>query len=369
MIPISKPTILGKEKEYLTECIESGWISSAGKFIPQFEDMNAAQYQKKYGVAVSNGTVALHLALAALGIGQGDEVIVPDLTFAATINAVLYTGATPVLADIDEDSWTLSGRNCSDLITQKTKAIIPVHLYGQPADMDSIMELAKVHDLFVVEDCAEAHGASYKDQPIGSFGHISCFSFYGNKIITTGEGGICLTDEEGLNRTLRILRDHGMSADRKYWHDRVGYNYRMTNLQAAVGVAQMERFEEMLNEREIISNTYNELLSLNQNITLQSQLPSRTKVPWIYSILIDTRSVGNDIQNIQEGLRKKAIDSRPFFAPLSMMPIYNKYAKKHTRHAHAISSRGLSLPTYIGLREEDIESVCSSLNLLLEGTV
>jgi len=367
MIPISKPTLLGNEKDYVTQCIDTEWISSAGKFIPQFEEMNAAQYGKKHGVAVSNGTVALHLALEALGVGPGDEVIVPDLTFAATINSVLYTGATPIIADIDPISWTISLESCAQVITSQTKAIIPVHLYGQPADMDGVMRFAEANGLYVVEDCAEAHGAKINGQPIGSFGHINCFSFYGNKIITTGEGGICVTDEGELDKIMRTLRDHGMSPERKYWHDRVGYNYRMTNMQAAIGVAQMEKFDEMLETRRDIAENYRKQLAGVSHVRLQTELPGRTTVPWIYSVLIDTQAVEMDIPEIQKGLATRGVDSRPFFAPLSTMPVYEKYARTSTDSAKSISAAGLSLPTFIGLTADDIQTVCSALDQILQG--
>ena len=247
--PVAIPNLNGNEFKYLTDAFLSTWISSSGKYIDKFESEFSSYSDCTYGVTVSNGTVALHLALVALGISEGDEVIIPDLTFAATINAVLHANATPVIVDIGKDSWCISPDEIKKAITSKTKAIIPVHLYGQPCDMGAIMKIAKKYNLKVIEDCAEAHGAMYGDKKVGSFGDIGCFSFYGNKVITTGEGGMCTTNNSELNNKMRILRDHGMSATKRYWHDIVGYNYRMTNLQAAIGLAQLERIEDIHKNR------------------------------------------------------------------------------------------------------------------------
>jgi perosamine synthetase len=236
-------------------------------------------------VSVSNGTVALHLALVALGIGKGDEVIVPDLTFAATINAVLHANATPVIVDIEEESWCISPSEIERAITERTKAIIPVHLYGQPCDMDSIMSIATRHNLKVVEDCAEAHGALFRGKKVGSFGDIGCFSFYGNKIITTGEGGMCTTNNQNLDEIMRVLRDHGMSKTKRYWHERVGFNYRLTNLQASIGLAQLERIDEIHKNRKAYENGYKDVLS--SDYFFQNDLEGRARITWLVSILID----------------------------------------------------------------------------------
>ncbi len=365
MIPISKPRIGAAERRNILKAVDSGWISSAGTFIPQFEQLNAAQYSRKHGIAVSNGTVALHLALTALGIGPGDEVIVPDLTFAATINAVLYTGATPLISDVDLDSWTISLASCEKIVTSKTKAIIPVHLYGQPADMDAIITFAEEHGLYIIEDCAEAHGARYKEKPIGSFGHISCFSFYGNKIITTGEGGMCLCNDDELNQTMRMLRDHGMSPNRRYYHEMVGFNYRMTNMQAAIGVAQMEQFTTNIEQRDQIRLYYDENLSGISQLKLQQELPNRRRVNWLYSLLFDDQGGSETINSIQHGLHDAGIDSRPFFIPLSAMDIYTKYRSEGTPNAEEISRQGLSLPTFIGLAESQIKLISLTLGRIV----
>ena len=243
MIPVAEPDLSGNELKYVTECVVTEWVSSLGKYVRMFEEQMAASCQRKYAVSTSNGTTALHLALAVLGIGPGDEVIVPALTFVATANAVSYTGATPVFVDAESDYWQLDPARLEALITPRTKAIIPVDLYGHPADMDAILAVAQRHGLRVVEDTAEAHGALYKGRPCGSMGDMSCFSFYGNKVITTGEGGMLLTDDEGWCERARFLRDHAMSKTERYFHPEIGYNYRLTNIQAALGVAQLERLD------------------------------------------------------------------------------------------------------------------------------
>src|SRR6266849_8650115 len=240
-IPVAAPSIGEEEMANVMEAMRSGWISSLGAFIGQFERDFAAVCGVAHGVAVANGTTALHLALVAAGVGPGDEVIIPSLTFVATANVVHYCGATPMFADSDPETWQLDPAKLEARITPRTRAIIPVHLYGHPCDMDAILELSARRGLAVVEDAAEAHGAEYRGRRVGAVGTVGCFSFYGNKIITTGEGGMCVTDDAALAERLRLLRDHGMDPKRPYWHEVVGYNYRMTNLQAAVGVAQVKR--------------------------------------------------------------------------------------------------------------------------------
>ena len=241
--PVAEPRFGDAELRYVSECVLTGWVSSAGKFVKKFEDLFAAFCGTKFAVTTTNGTTALHLSMLALGIGPGDEVIVPSLTFISTANAVTFTGAKPVFIDSEPYTWNIDPVGIEKAITSRTKAIIPVHLYGHPADMDPILEIANKYGLAVVEDAAEAHGALYKDKKVGSLGKIGMFSFFGNKIITTGEGGMIVTDDQKLAEKLRILRDHGMDPNKKYWHDRLGFNYRMTNLQAAIGVAQVKKLK------------------------------------------------------------------------------------------------------------------------------
>lgn len=352
-ISLAQPQLNGNEYKYLMDAFLSTWISSTGKYITSFEKSFSAYCGARYGVATSNGTVALHLALTALGIGEGDEVIVPDITFAATINAVLYTGAVPVIVDIEEDSWCIDPTEIERVLSPRTKAIIPVHIYGQPCDMGRICDIAEKHNLFVVEDCAEAHGAEWDHKKVGSFGIIACFSFFGNKVITTGEGGMCITDSPELNDRMRILRDHGMSRERKYYHEVIGFNYRMTNLQAAIGLAQTERIDEILAWRRELEAHYRAALAALEGVILQkNNLPGRKKIAWLISILVDAEK--RDL--ILAGLKEEGIDARAFFVPLSEMNIYRKYSN-HCVRSRQISRRGLNLPTTYEVDEECIERI------------
>jgi perosamine synthetase len=351
--PVAEPEIGEKELSNVVEAVESGWVSSKGKFIEEFENSFAKYVGVKYGVATSNGTAALHLALAALGVRPHDEVIVPDLTFAATINAVLYVGAKPIIVDIDPNYWCLDPSNLRKAITSRTKAIIPVHLYGHPCDMDAILEVAERQGLYVIEDAAEAHGAEYKGRRVGCFSHIACFSFYGNKIITTGEGGMCLTNDEELMEKMRILRDHGMNPDKKYWHNIVGFNYRMTNLQAALGVAQLSKIEKFIEKKRRIARLYAEELSSIEGVTLHPEMPWAKCVYWLYSILLNEK-VGVTRDQLMEKLAMEGIETRNLFYPLHEMPLYQRYANLSYPASSAISRRGLSLPSSVKLNEEDI---------------
>jgi len=339
-IPITIPDLSGNEYKYLCDAFQSTWISSSGEYINKFENKFSSFCESDYGIAVSNGTVAIHLALVSLGIKSGDEVIVPDLTFAATINAVLHANAIPVIVDIEKDSWCISPVEIEKAITPKTKAIIPVHLYGQPADMDNIMKIAKANNLFVIEDCAEAHGAKFNNRKVGSFGDIGCYSFFANKIITTGEGGMCVTNNQKYYSKMRKLRDHGMSKNQKYWHDEIGFNYRMTNLQAAIGVAQLERIEAILEEKKALEARYRKVLDVCENIRFQeNDLNEREKITWLVSILVN----GNR-DNYLTNLHEKGIDARPFFYPLSIMPPYKDYLFSN-KNSVEISQKGINLPT------------------------
>ncbi len=358
--PIADPQLNGNELNYLLDAFVSTWISSSGYYINKFEQDFSSYCGSSYGVAVSNGTVSLHLALVALGIKTGDEVIVPDLTFAATINAVLYTGATPIIVDIEESSWCIDPNRIKEAITPKTKAIIPVHLYGQPCDMDSIMKIANEYNLYVIEDCAEAHGAMFNGKRVGSFGDIGCFSFFGNKVITTGEGGMCVTNSEELSNSMRKLRDHGMSKERRYYHDVVGYNYRMTNLQAAIGVGQIERIDDILSWREVLEEKYRKILKNETNVILQRKdIAARKKVAWLVSILVQPEK--RDEMILQ--MKQIGIDSRPFFVPLSKMDIYKAYAPKECTVSNRISKRGINLPTNYRVTEEVIEKIAVILSM------
>jgi len=359
--PIAEPEIGEEELSNVVEAVKSGWVSSKGKFIEEFENSFAKYIGIKHGVATSNGTVALHLALAALGIGPNDEVIVPDLTFAATINAVLYVGAKPVMVDVDPDYWCLSPDSVRKAVTPRTKAIMPVHLYGHTCDMDAIMEIAEQHGLYVIEDAAEAHGAEYKGKKVGSFGHIACFSFYGNKIITTGEGGMCLTNDGELAERMRTLRDHGMDPEKRYWHKVIGFNYRMTNLQAAIGVAQLSKIEKFIEKKRRIARLYAEELSSIEGITLHPEMPWAKCVYWLYSVLINEKKTGINRDKLAKKLQNYGIETRNFFYPLHVMPPYQKYANLPYPASLSISRRGLSLPSSVKLSEEDINYITEKI--------
>lgn len=363
-IPISEPCLNGNEAKYLLDCVQTGWVSSLGKYISTFEDEFAAFCGVKHGIAVSNGTVALHLALAALGIGDGDEVIVPTLTFIATANAVHYTNAKVVFADCEPETWNISPKDIERKITPRTKAIIPVHLYGHPADMDPILAIAQKYNLFVIEDAAEAHGALYKGKRVGSLGKMGTFSFYGNKIITTGEGGLITTDDDELDRHLRFLRDHAMSTDKRYWHTEVGFNYRMTNLQAALGVAQMERVEEFIERKRQIAKRYMAGLSGLSNITLPPEASWAKNVYWMFSILLNPQFPLSRDEFITK-LKTAGVDNRPFFYPIHEMPPYAG-TKEVFPIAEDLSKRGLNLPSAVTLTENEIDTICEIIRDLAE---
>ena len=352
-IQISQPDLLkGNELKYLLDAFNSTWISSSGKYIKQFETSFSDFVDCKYGVSTSNGTVAIQLALTALNIGEGDEVIVPNITFAATINAVLHCGAIPVLAEVEEEFWTIDPESIKNNLTKKTKAIIPVHIYGQICNMDAICQIADQHGIHIVEDCAEAHGGMYSDKKVGSYGVISTFSFFGNKIITTGEGGMCTTNSDFYYQKMLLLRDHGMSPKKKYWHDIVGFNFRMTNLQAAIGCAQLEKIDDILKRNSIIESRYKEILK-EQNIQWQSDKdPKRKRVVWIVTGMSNKRDL-----IIERGV-KHGIDVRRFFYPLCEMDIYNRYSKGNYLISSKLSEYGFSLPTH---NDVDFDKISKSL--------
>lgn len=358
MIPIYEPVLGDLELEYVQTCIRSGWISSLGEFIPQFEDKFATFCGSKYGVTTSNGTTALHLALLALDIGPGDEVIVPSLTFIASANAVVYTGATPVFADSEKNSWNIDPSDIQAKITPRTRAIMVVHLYGHPADMNPILKLAKEYNLFVIEDAAEAHGALYYGHRVGSLGTIGCFSFYGNKIITTGEGGMCLTNDSVLAERMKAFRDHGMSPTKRYWHPIIGYNYRITNIQAAIGVAQMTRIETIIKRKREIAHLYNDLLKGFQGIGLPPEMENCASVYWMYSVLIEDKFGMSRDQVIVE-LKRNGIDSRPFFYPIHTQPPYTKGLRLPV--CEELGQKGINLPSAATLTNNQVEMVTKAL--------
>lgn len=358
-LPVAEPSLGDKELQYVSECVLTGWISSAGKFVTRFEEMLANFCGVRYAIATSSGTTALHLALLAVDIGPGDEVIVPTLTFVATANAVTYTGAKPVFVDSESETWNINPNKIEEAITSRTKAIIPVHLYGHPANMDPILEIASRHGLAVIEDAAEAHGARYKNQYVGSIGDIGIFSFYGNKTITTGEGGMIVTNKSDLADKMRLLRDHGMSKEQRYQHPTMGYNYRLTNLQAAVGVAQMEKVEDILEAKRRIAKAYNEELQNVKGITLPPEAPWASSVCWLYSILIDQKIFGAERDEVMAELEAQDIETRPMFPPVHTQPIYS--TGQIFAVAERLSAAGLSLPSAVGLRQDEINRVIDTI--------
>jgi perosamine synthetase len=368
IIPVCEPTLSGKEKEYVLDCLESNWISSAGKYIPAFEEKFAAECGCKYGVACANGTVALHLGLAALGLEPGDEVILPTFTMIATINAVTYTGATPVLIDSEPDTWNMDVEQLAAKITPKTKAIIPVHTYGHPVDMDPLMELAERHGLFVIEDAAEAHGAEYKGRRAGGLGHAAGFSFYANKIITTGEGGMITTNNSKFASLTQNLRDHAFSSERHFWHKYVGFNYRMTNMQAAVGLAQTEQMSDFIESRRRNAALYTELLKEIPGIVTPPEAGWAKNVFWMYSILVEDE-FGLTRDGLRTYLARHGIETRTFFIPMHLQPIYYD-AFKGQRYpvAEMLCQRGFYLPSASSLTVQQIKYIAGIVQQAYEET-
>lgn len=358
-IPVAEPNINGNERKYVLDCLASTWISSRGEYITRFENGFAKFIGTKYAIATSNGTTALHLALLALGIGNGDEVIVPDLTFVASANTVAYTGAKPIFADVDRTTWNIDPQKIEKSITNKTRAIMVVHLYGNPANMEKIMRISQEYNLFIVEDAAEAHGAQIKMREkwkkVGSIGHIGCFSFYGNKIITTGEGGMVVTNNKKYAEKMRVLRDHGQDPKRRYYHKIIGYNYRMTNIQAAIGVAQLEKIDAFIAKKVWIANIYNLLLANIKGITLPPQARSGKNVYWMYSVLLD-KPYALSRDKLMKVLLKKRVETRPFFYPITSLPPYK--SKTDNFNSSYLSKHGINLPSSVTLQEEQIHYIC-----------
>jgi perosamine synthetase len=358
MIPIYKPMIEEDDIRAISDTAKTGWVSSRGENIQKFENQFLNYIGMNYGIATSNGTTALHLALAALGIQKGHEVIVPDFTFVSPVNAVLYQGATPVLVDAENETWGMDPKKISSRITPRTKAIIAVHIYGNPSRLDEIKEIAEKRGLYLIEDCAESIGAKFQGKRVGTFGTISCFSFYGNKIITTGEGGMCLTNDKDLEARMRMLRDHGMSPTKRYWHDVVGYNYRMTNIQAALGLSQLSKIGRILAKKIEIAKIYYE--NLPDKIATYTENKFSESVFWLFSILSRNK---NEKQLVLDALERNGIETRPFFYPVHSMPPYFKFVSKLQSFpvSEHLSDVGLNLPSYPELTKNQILEVCDAV--------
>jgi perosamine synthetase len=358
IIPVCEPTLNGNELKYVQQAVETNWISSAGTFIREFEAKFAEKCGARYGIACANGTVAMHLALATLGLEPGDEVIVPTFTMIATINAVTYCGATPVLVDNEPCYWQMNVEQVAAKITPRTKAIVPVHIYGHPVDMDPLMELAQRHGIVVFEDAAESHGAEYKGRRTGSLGDAAGFSFYGNKIITTGEGGMITTNNREIAKLAWNLRDHAFSTERHFWHKFVGFNYRMTNLQAAVGLGQVEQLETFVAARRQHALEYNARLADVPGITTPPEAEWAKNVYWMYGILVDKARYGMGRDELRRVLADHGIETRTFFIPMHCQPVYwHAFKEQRFPVAERLCRDGFYLPSASSLTSAEIRYV------------
>jgi perosamine synthetase len=365
-IPVCEPTLLGNEKTYVLDALETGWISSAGKYVTQFEQAFAAYCGVSHGIAVCNGTVALHLALTAAGVGKGDEVIVPDFTMISSAFAVCYAGAVPVFVDAEPYTWNIDPAEIEEKITSRTKAIMPVHIYGHPCDMDEIHEIAGRHGLLVVEDAAEAHGAEYKGKRAGSFGHVNAFSFFANKNITTGEGGMVVTDDAELAEKCRYYKNlcFPLDAPRTYIHDNIGFNYRMSNLLAAIGLAQVEKADAYRSMRIRNGQIYRDHLTKVPGITTQPQKNGCLNVYWMNGIIVHPDHYGHTRDELASHLRESGIDTRNFFVGLHRQPALEKYGCPSGSNFHVtdtLARQGLYLPSSSHLTAKEIESTCDKI--------
>ncbi len=358
-IPVYQPALNGNEKKYVNECLDTTWISSKGKFINEFESGFANYVGIKYAASVSNGTVALHLAMIALGIGPGDEVIVPSLTYISSVNAIAYVGATPIFIDSLPDTWQMDPADLKRKITVRTKAVMAVHLYGLPCEIVLIDEICKAKGLFLIEDCAEALGSKIGDRHVGTFGDISTFSFYGNKTITTGEGGMVVTNDETLFDRSLHFKGQGLAKHRQYWHDVIGYNYRMTNICAAIGLAQLEQIDGFIKRKREIAKFYEQNI-VNPKIEFHREKDGFTHSYWMCSILTPDSNLR---EILREKLANEGVETRPLFYPVHTMPMYSqKYLKIPV--AENLGWRGINLPSYPGLSDDDLKLICGIINKL-----
>lgn len=372
MIPVCEPTLADKEKEYATDCLETGWISSTGKYIKKFEEAFADFCGTKYCVSCCNGTAALHLTIAALGISEGDEVIMPCFTMIATCNAVIYTGATPVLIDSELKTWNMDASRIEEAITDRTRAILVVHTYGHPVDMEPILGIAEKYDIPIIEDAAEAHGAEYKGKRCGNLGMMAAFSFYGNKILTTGEGGAVTTSDSYFAKRLNKLKNHYFGIPR-FVHHEVGFNYRLTNIQAAIGLAQIEIADKLVEMRRENALEYNKRLAGIHGIQTPPEAEWAKNVYWMYGILLgDDFPLNRD--ETMDALKRKGIETRAFFHPMHLQPVYKSKKIKNRPVirgplpiAEHLGARGLYLPSSSHLTIDQIRAVTSAIRIIAEG--
>ncbi len=368
-IPVNEPLLNGNEKKYLCECIDTGWISSEGPFVKEFEQKMSTTVGRKYGVAVSNGTAALEVAVQALGIGEGDEVIMPAFTIISCAMSVTKVGAIPVLVDSDLYTWNMNIQEIEAKITPKTKAIMMVHLYGLPVEADKVLTLAKKYNLKVIEDAAEMHGQTYNGRPCGSFGDISIFSFYPNKHITTGEGGMVVTDDEQLAERCRMLRNLCFKKDVRYIHDEISDNYRFTNLQAAVGLAQLERLDEFIAKKREMGRYYTEHLKDVKGLILPIERTNYAdNIYWVYGLVLE-KDIPADNRLIQKLLAEEGIGSRTFFWCMHEQPVYQRqrlFENQTYPNAEYLARKGFYIPSGLALTEEQMEQVVDGVKNVMK---
>ena len=369
MILVNSPLLNGNEKKYLNECIDTGWISSEGPFVSKFEDLMSSKMKRKFAIAVSNGSIALDAALVALDLKVGDEVIMPTFTIISCASAIIRTGAKPVLIDSDPLTWNMDVNQIEKKITKNTKAIMVVHIYGLPCDMDPILEIANKYSLKIIEDAAEVHGQFYKDRPCGSFGDISILSFYPNKHITTGEGGMILTNDENIAEKCRSLRNLCFQKSKRFVHEELGWNYRMTNLQAALGVAQLERLDEFVYLKRKMGQKYTKLLSGISNIMIPlTNTEYANNIYWIYGVVLK-ESYSGDAEKVMKALKTEGVDTRPFFWPMHEQPIFKKmglFFNEKYPVAENLARRGFYIPSGLALQENEMEIVSKKLIKILK---
>lgn len=362
MIPLCIPEVKGNEWKYVKECIDTNWVSSVGSYVDLFEKKFSEFVKSEEAVVTVNGTAALHLALETLKVGRGDEVIVPSMTFISSVNVIRYSGADPVFVDVCRDTYVMDAEKVEELITDRTKAIMPVHLYGHPVDMDKIMEIAKKYNLKVIEDASEALGSKYKGKMVGTIGDIGCFSFNGNKLITTGAGGMLVTNNQELGDRAKFLSTQTkvITEDKGFYHPEIGFNYRMPNLLAAFGVAQLENIEAYLENKRSHVSKYNELLRDVEGITLPVEKNHCVNSQWLYSIVVE-EEFNCDRNTLIERLKEKGIDTRSFFKPVHLMPPYKEFKYGDMQVTMELTDKGLNLPSSVGLKEEEIEFICNTI--------
>lgn len=369
MIPVNQPLLNGREKELLIQCIESGWISSDGPFVGEFEGKFAAYIGCGHGISVCNGTAALETALFAAGVSKGDEVIMPAFTIISCALAAVRLGAVPVLVDVEPETWNMNVSSIEERITKRTKAIMAVHMYGHPADMDPVNALAQKHGLVVIEDAAEVHGAEYKGRKCGSLGHISSWSFYANKIITTGEGGMVVTSDKAMADRARSYRNLCFRPEKRFYHTELGYNFRMTNLQAAIGIAQLERIDEFVAIKRELGDYYRAGLSAVKGIKCQTEKEWAKSVYWMYCIELASET-GMVAQTMMRELGKMGIGTRPFFIGLHEQPALHDiglFKGESYPVTERISKQGLYLPSGLALTTAQIDEVVKAVKTIIRG--